>query len=155
MKAVVIYDSRSGYTAAIAHEVGEVLRRTMDVEVLHVTAADASELSGVHLLVVGGPTEGHGATLPMREWLAGLGTDTLAGIPAAAFDTRINWPKLLSGSAAGEISRSLRHAGVHELVAPESFIVSGRVNPMPGPAELEHVTAWATTLAESLAVPAG
>jgi flavodoxin len=153
MKALVVYDSRSGYTELIARAVGEALEGPLDVFVVRAGAPGSFDVAHVDLLVVGGPTEGHGATPVMRRWLESLGVDTLAGLPAAAFDTRLNWPKLLSGSAADEIATALRGAGCRLVMKPESFIVHGRVNPMPGQSELDHAKGWANLVFDGLPMP--
>lgn len=155
MKALVVYDSRSGYTEAIARAIGDALAGPLEVTVARVGEPVTHDLTELALLVVGGPTEAHGATPAMREWLDGLAGSALRGIPAAAFDTRLHWPKLLSGSAAELIAARLRKEGCHLVAKPESFMVQGKENPAPGPDELAHVAAWATVVLDAMAVPIG
>ena len=155
MKALVVYDSRSGYTEAIARAIGEALEGPLEVQVVRVGTLGSHELKDVDLLVVGGPTEVHSAAAPMRQWLATLQPRTLDGVSAAAFDTRVHWPKILSGSAADEIAAHLREAGCRMVVKPESFIVQGKENPAPSPTEVEHAHSWARLVLEGLAMPVG
>ena len=153
MKALIVYDSRSGYTGALAHAIGRALEGPLAVRVVRVTEAEARDLSGIALLIVGGPTEGHGATPAMRDWLRELTPALLSGLPAAAFDTRLHWPKLLSGSAADEIATHLRELGAALLVSPESFYVEGRENAGPIAEELEHAKGWANLVFDGLPIP--
>jgi flavodoxin len=155
MKALIVYDSHFGYTEKIARAIREALAPAVDVDIVHVGDRGSHVIRGHDLLIVGGPTEGHGVTLPMRQWLDRVGADMIARMPFAAFDTRMSWPKLLSGSAAGQISKHLGAAGGHPLVEPESFIVHGKENPDPDAAALEHVQAWVTRVLASMPVPVG
>jgi len=155
MKALVVYDSRSGYTEAIARAIGQALTGPLEVQVVRVGTPGSHELKDVDLLVVGGPTEVNSDTAPMRQWLATLHPGALQGVSAAAFDTRVNWPKILSGSAAAEIAGHLREAGCHLVVKPESFIVHGKENPAPSATELQHAKGWARLVLEGLALPVG
>jgi hypothetical protein len=67
---------------------------------------------------------------------------------AAAFDTRVNWPRLLSGAAADGIAKRLQTLGARLVVPPESFIVSTKPELLPG--ELERARAWGASLAENI-----
>ena len=155
MNALIVYDSRSGYTGALAHAIGRALEGPLEVRVLRVDEAEARDLTGIDLLVVGGPTEGHGATPAMRDWLRTLAPGRLHDVPAAAFDTRLHWPKLLSGSAADEIAVRLRDAGARLLLDPQSFYVEGRESAGPVAEELEHAKGWANLVFDGLPMPVG
>ena len=152
MKALVVYNSRSGYTETIARTVAAALAEHLSVDVVHARDVSSATLGELDLLVVGGPTEGHGATPALREMLAGLGHGTLAGLAAATFDTRLHWPRLLSGSAAEEAANSLQEAGGRLVMPPESFLVEGRVG-TPDVAAMEHARHWAGQVLARLAVP--
>ena len=60
-------------------------------------------------------------------WLEGIDSGT--GRSAAAFDTRIGKPKILTGSAAHKIAQRLRRHG-YEVVGEESFIVEDTAGPL-------------------------
>ena len=152
MKALIAFDSRSGYTEAIARAIGTTLGEHVEVGMVPASEALATAFAGLDLLVIGGPTEGHRARAELRTVLTGLGHGTLPGLAAAAFDTRLDWPKLLSGSAADEVARALKAAGCHLVAHPESFFVEGRAG-RPSEAELEHARTWATGLVSAVAVP--
>ena len=64
---------------------------------------------------------------------------------AAAFDTRVHWPRLLSGAAADGIAQRLRTMGARLVAPPESFIVSIKPELLPG--ELQRARAWGASLA--------
>ena len=98
------------------------------------------------LLVVGGPTEGHTMTPIVRQCLDVMAANGLRGVTAAAFDTRVRLPRMLSGSAAAAIARRLRRLGARVIHPEGSFIVT-RPNPALEPGELQRARAWAAALA--------
>jgi multimeric flavodoxin WrbA len=116
-----------------------------------VAADDARKVipEQLDLIVVGGPTEGHGATEPIAQFFDRIGTGELVAKAAAAFDTRVRWPEWLSGSAAAGIAQRLQHARANVLAPQVSFFVSGKL-PVLEPGELERATAWAASLAARL-----
>jgi hypothetical protein len=70
---------------------------------------------------------------------------TIARRSVAAFDTRLAWPMILSGSAAAGIADRLGELG-GDLVAPaESFIVDR--TPQLKPGEIERAEEWGRELA--------
>jgi flavodoxin len=145
MDALVVYDSKFGNTKRIAQAIGDTLAERFAVQVI--PAAEAAPLpTEIDLLVIGGPTHAHGASAGMKALLDTIKRDSLAGIPAAAFDTRIRLPRWLSGSAAGVIAKRLAKAGCGLVVSPESFFVTRMgENPLL-PGELERASAWARAL---------
>ena len=158
MRALVVFDTTFGNTARLARTIGEVLTAGVGgtVDVRAVALVGLADLTGLDLLVVGGPTQRHGLSRTLGEWLDGLGHGTLPGVRAAAFDTRYRMPRLLTGSAAMGTARRLGRAGCRLVVAPESFFVE-RDRPPKGekrhhaveglePGEVERAAAWARTL---------
>jgi Flavodoxins len=143
MGALVIYESMFGNTKRVAEAIAAGIGERMPVELVEVSHAPLTLDPDLDLLVVGGPTHVHGMTtartrsdaanrspgplvslgIGMREWLEQLGPMTTA-TPAAAFDTRINGPKVLTGSAAGSFSKRLKGAGFRLASDPESFRIA-------------------------------
>ena len=150
MQSMVIYDSRFGNTERIAQRIAERLQAGGPVRLIK--AADASTLDAldVELLVVGGPTEGHGISPTLRSFLTQAPHGTLWGVAAAAFDTRLSWPTLLSGSAARRIAKALETMGAHLVATPESFIVDGARESTLREGELERAGAWAAKIVADL-----
>lgn len=144
MNSFVIYASHTGNTRKVAETIADVLAGHGSVDLSHAeeTAALPEDLD---LLVVGGPTEGHGPTPEVRDLLTRLAAEVPAKLRAAAFDTRLGWPKWLSGSAASAIAERLREAGATLVAEPESFIVSTKPELQPG--ELDRARSWAESLA--------
>jgi len=169
MDAIVVYESVYGNTRAIAEAVAEGLG---GVPVLPVHEADERRTS-VELLVVGGPTHVHGLATTrsrsvgahtgehdgaahvepdaaeepgLRAWIGGLSPD--AAHHAAAFDTRLDRPAWLTGSAARGIARRLRRRGI-EIVDAQSFVVKEAEGPLEA-GELERAREWGARLAQSV-----
>src|ERR671925_681536 len=99
MNALVVYASLHGNTERIARTVGAVLAGHGPTEVRPV--ADATAIPPeTDLLVVGGPTHAHGIDKTTKAYLDRLPPPAVTGLAVAAFDTRLGWPAVLSGSAA-------------------------------------------------------
>jgi hypothetical protein len=164
MRAVVVYESMWGNTAAIAQAIARRLESFGDVELFSVLKADHAAIEGADLLVVGGPTHVHGMSRAstrisvaeseaiegassgpgVREWLDGLPGGE--GRLAAAFDTRFDKPRWLVGAASGGISRRLRRRGYRMVVPAESFVVTENEGPLKA-GEIERADAWAEDVA--------
>lgn len=130
MLALVVYESMFGNTKQIAEAVAEGVGAVLPVKTLEVRIAPVAMASDVDLLVVGGPTHIRGMstertrasaaaqpahrtasdTIGICEWLEQLETPG-ANRMAAAFDTRVNAPQVLTGSAARGYAKRLAKAG--------------------------------------------
>ena len=150
MKAIVIYATRHRNTEKIAEAIAEGLRTKGSAEVFDIEHAPLTFGKEIDLVVAGGPTEGHGVTQPMQEFLARLGHSSLDGIRVASFDTRLRWPKFLSGAAGIGIGKRLEELGGMPSVPPESFIVKGDPVTLE-PGELERAEGWGRMVAEKVA----
>jgi hypothetical protein len=161
MKAVVVYESLWGNTAAIARAVAEGIGT--DARALSTAEATPDVVADADLVVAGAPLLGF--KLPddgmresiranktyktpdlshpsMRDWLAELpaGTGRCAG-----FETRIWWSP---GSAAKTIAESLTALGYSPAAPAEKFIVGGKYGPLKK-GELDRARAWGATLARA------
>jgi flavodoxin len=145
MKVLVVYDSKFGNTEKLALVIAERLRERGHATVS--TADQRTVLGAVDLVVVGGPTQGHGISPAMRGWLEEL--EPGHGVPAAAFDTRFAKSRWLTGSAAKVIAARLRGLGFDLVADPESFFVAHGEGPLVD-GELERAAGWADTLAGKL-----
>jgi flavodoxin len=153
VKSLVIYVSHKGNTQRVAEAIGEVIGSYGLVNVLPVEEAPSIMEEDMDLLVIGGPTEGHGMTPDMSAFLERLDAASVRGRAVAAFDTRVNWPRILSGSAADGIAKRLEAAGAMVIKPQGSFIVSTEPELLPG--ELERAREWAESVARSVVpVPA-
>jgi flavodoxin len=146
MNTLVVYDSEFGNTEKVAHAIAARLETAGAVRCVSVDKAAEIDLAGVHLLVIGGPTQAHGPRRQLRAWVEQLPPDALEGAEIATFDTRVHWPTFLSGSAARSIAGALQRRGARLLASPESFFVTGKEGPL-AEGELDHATAWAESLA--------
>jgi flavodoxin len=145
MNILVVYESQFGNTKKVAEAVGKTFEAAGPVRLIGMESFEPSFLAGVDLLVVGGPTQAHGMTGSMGKFLDGL-TAKPAGIPAAAFDTRIKGPVFLWGTAARDISAKLRGAGFNLIAPPQSFLVNLAKQPELYEGEIEKAASWASEL---------
>ena len=163
MKALVVYESFWGNTAAIAKAIAEGIGP--DVRALHTDEATPAELAGVDLLVVGAPLMGF--ALPREQIRAQLRADKKAPTPAdtshqsmrtwlgtvpdgdgayAAFETRFRWSP---GSATRGIARELKRAGYRAIAKREPFLISGTYGPMRE-GEIDRARRWGAGLAKAI-----
>jgi hypothetical protein len=163
--ALVLYESMFGNTRRIAEAIGDGLAEVTDVRVDLVSAvADPT----ADLVVIGAPTHAHSLPRPssrqdaagwareseqrfafepdaaapgVREWL-----DALTQAPAAwaAFGTRVDIPRILSGDASAAIEKRLRHLGSHAIAPSASFLVTFDNELVDG--ELDRAREWGRSL---------
>jgi flavodoxin len=165
-RALVVYESFFGNTAAIARAIADGLAYRLEVELVEVDAAPATV--DADLLVVGGPTHAFGMSKsgtragavdqgrklgrPVRRYAVGirewLETVTLPdGIAVTTFDTKFH---ASPGSAAGAALRLLRRHGAHIAAHPARFYVTRTPGPLVD-GELERARAWGRQLSERIA----
>ena len=145
MHALVVYDTNYGNTRTIAEVIATELGR--GTRTLSVTDLTETSLDGIDVLVVGCPINGWKPTERMRAFLHTLTPGSLAGVRAAAFDTRIKL--FLHGDAAGKISHALQDAGATIVAKPHGFIVQGTEGPL-APGETGKAGAWAAFIGAEL-----
>ena len=145
MHTLIVVNSHQGNTRRVAEAMAKRLCSLGSCEVVDVINGPSSVPADIDLLLVGGPTEGHGMTPEMRGYLDGLCASVVRGKAVAAFDTRLAWPKILSGSAADGIARKLVELDGRLVGQPASFIVSTAPELVPG--EIERAQRWADTIA--------
>ncbi len=164
MKAVVVYESLWGNTAAIAEAIAAGLGGgTM---ALSTAEAIGPALAGVDLIVAGSPvlafkmpservreslrTTPADAPRPadlthpsMRSWLEALPPGQGR---SAAFDTQVHGP---FGSAGPAIGKALEQAGYRLLTKPAGFFVAGKYGPLRD-GELERAGLWGEELGKMM-----
>lgn len=161
MKAVVVFESHWGNTAAIARAIAEGIGP--GAAAMSTAQATLDALTGAELVVAGAPLLGF--RLPTDKMLEGIAASAhkdpttpdlshpsmrtwLEGLPpgnggAAAFETRIWWSP---GSAAKSILRDLEAHGYRALADPARFVVKGKYGPLRD-GELDRARAWGIELA--------
>ncbi len=165
MKAVVVYETLWGNTEQVASAIGHGLQEDgAEVIVTDVQDLTPAATGEADLLVVGGPTHGWGMSKPssrkvrtgpthgrasaprrtgIREWLDVLTPDRACAF--AAFDTRLNRPRWMTGSAARSIAKALKRRGYPEVTRTESFRVAHSDGPLVV-GEVERAEAWGRDL---------
>jgi hypothetical protein len=158
MRALVVVESSFGNSRAVADALADGLLEGLgDAEVRSVGTA-STDLAGVELLVVGGPTHAFGMSRDqtradavrqgapaetsgpgIREWLADL--EPPARLPVATFDTRVARVRHVPGSAARGAARMLRRRGCVLVARPESFFVVDTMGPLVD-GELARAREW-------------
>ncbi|WP_019819379.1 flavodoxin family protein [Saccharomonospora saliphila] len=165
MRALVVFESAFGNTEAVARGIGAALAPHAEVEVREVGSAPGVVDDATDLLVVGAPTHAFGLSREstrrdaaeqarehgrepvsrgrgVREWLDEVRLPR--GVRVAAFDTKINRPRL-PGSAAKGVMKRLRRAGQVPATAPQSFYVTATAGPLLD-GELDRAGEWAARL---------
>jgi flavorubredoxin len=164
MKAIVVYESLWGNTAAIARAIAEGIGP--GAQALSTALASGAAISGAELIVVGAPvlgfklpsdnmlkmigeSPGKNPVAPdlsqpsMRSWLDALPKGSGR---SAAFETRIWWSP---GGATAEIVRGLERAGYRSVAKARRFIVKGKYGPLRN-GELERARLWGEELAQAM-----
>jgi hypothetical protein len=168
LKAIVVFESLWGNTAAVARAIAEGLGP--ETRALSTGEATAAAISGADLVVAGAPvlgfklpTEemrqsvrsnpGFGAPAPdlsnpsMRSWLDGLPAPTGASLThCAAFETGLRWSP---GGSTASIIQGMERAGFTSLGKGKRFVVKGKYGPLRE-GELESARRWGVELGKSL-----
>ena len=140
MRALVVYDSMYGNTEQVAQAIAAALEPDGSVRAVKVDQVSPQDLMGLDALVVGSPVQAWRPSKAIRAFLSDLPDKALAGVKAAAFDTR--YKSRLSGSAADRIQKELRKADCTIIAPAAAFIVLDSEGPL-AEGELDRATAWA------------
>lgn len=147
MRSIVIYATRTGNTGRVAEAVSAALAAHGESQLLEAEAV-TSPLPAADLVVIGSPTEGHGIHPTIEALFERLGPEAFRERSVAAFDTRVRWPRWLSGSAASKIRDRASRAGGRCIGTEHSAVVS--MKPELEAGEVQRATTWAHTLAEAI-----
>jgi flavodoxin len=142
MNVLILCDSKFGNTKSLAQSMVAALGDTHRVT-LRSADEGLGSVAGVDVLLVGGPTHGHGASQPLKDALAAIPAGSLRTARVAAFDTRIRMARFLTGSAAASASKVLKQAGADIVAPPESFFVTTDDPPVLAPGEIDRAKSWA------------
>ena len=166
MKAIVVYESYWGNTAAVARAIAEGIGS--EARAMSTAEAAGEALAGVDLIVAGSPivafalpTErtrrdmaakpGKAPSPPdlshpsMRSWLEALPEKAGGGGRGAAFETGF---KLSPGGSAAAILRLLAKKGYSPAAKKQRFIVKGSFGPLKE-GELDRAGSWGSDLRKS------
>ena len=150
MKTLVVYMTLYGNTRRLAETIAETLVGTEEARAIPLAQLTASDLSDVHLLVMGSPTHYQSLPKAFRSALKALPKGILRGKSVAAFDTSVKmWPPLMLLTAAHRLLAMLRKLGGKRVAPPETFLVEGSKVRDQGEldllcdGEIERAKAWA------------
>jgi flavodoxin len=163
MKAIVVYESHWGNTAAVARAIADGFGP--EARVLTTDEASTTAVDDADLIVAGAPVMAF--NLPSDKMLATMAGDTKAPRPPelshasmrswldhmaagrgrfAAFETALRWSP---GGATGAIDGRLERAGFKRLAKGRRFVVKGSYGPLRD-GELERAKAWGSELAAAM-----
>lgn len=145
MKSLVVFDSQYGNTEKVARQIEKTLGAFGETRAVRVSEVTPTILERIDLLVVGSPTQAWNSTSAMKDFFGHLNPPLTNHIFAAAFDTRFDKPRLITGSAAYTMAKELKRRGATMLLKPESFLVTSAEGPLVE-GELEHAARWARAL---------
>lgn len=156
MNILIIYDSFFGNTEKVAFAMRDALQGNATVKCLRIHEATRDMLKDINFLIVGSPTRGFRPTKPIVQFLDKLPADILKDVKVAAFDTRIDVPRVNSrflhfmvrifGYAAQPIASRLARKGGVTIAPPAGFIVKESEGPLED-GELERAASWAKEIA--------
>jgi hypothetical protein len=172
MKALVVYESMYGNTREVAEHIAGGLRTAGVVaDVVQVNECLEEAVRESDLVVVGGPTHVHTMAGPrsrkaaaekaaaihqvlerpavedgLREWFDAL--PRVIGVAAAAFDTRQDAPRAITGQASRRIRSRLFDHGFRIVAPAESFLVDKAPRLIDG--EAERAEQWGHAIAAAL-----
>ena len=159
MNALVIYESFFGNTEKVAQAVGDALGEKTDIEIKRVGDIQPDQLKGLKLLIIGSPTRAFRPSPAVSAFLKSIPNNSLKGVKAAAFDTRISTEYIKSrplrfmvklfGYAAKPMAEKLRKKGAEIIVPPEGFFVKDTEGPIKE-GELPRAAAWAKQIEEKI-----
>lgn len=153
MNSVVVYGSHFGNTQKVAEAIAQELKSYGPVQLFAADQAPTTLPGKPDLLIVGGPTEAFRMTAPVSHFLDRLEKQSVEGVAAAAFDTRVLPQWWMLGYAAPGIAKRMRSLGARLIAPPEGFYVEGAISERNGQyptvvaGELEHAAEWAKSLA--------
>jgi flavodoxin len=142
LKILIVYDSVFGNSEKIARAMAEALAGN-EVNVQSVQEAASSNLGGLDMLIVGGPTQSWTSTVAMNGFIHSLPEASLTGVKTATFDTRVR--SRFAGSAAPKIEKGLKKKGAQIMAEPAAFFVKGRSGPLAD-GEVDRAAEWARQL---------
>ena len=152
MKVLVLYDSFFGNTEKVAQVIAAQAGTHGEVAMVKVTEAIPDQLKGNDLLFVGSPTRGFSASEGTAAFLKSLPAGSLAGVKAAAFDTRlaledikpafVRFLQKRAGYADIKIAAMLKKAGAEVLLPTNGFNVAASEGPLKE-GEAERAAEWA------------
>lgn len=167
--AVIVFESMFGSTRRVAEAIAEGMSGRVQVSVT--SATDKPTVNPSDVLIVGAPTHAHSLSRPesrreavrwaqdskahltleadgrasgIREWLEAA---PAVSHGFAAFDTRVDMPRIFTGSAATVIAKRLRKQGNNAIAGAESFLVDKDSHLLEG--ELERARHWGARLADT------
>ena len=175
MKAVIVFESMFGNTRQVARAIADGISEFGEAQVVCVVDGPPRPDDEIDLLVVGGPTHAWSMSRPstrksapsyadkpgqdltlepgaatgpgVREWLAQL---PRRGVDAAAFDTRLDKPPMITGRASKAIGRALTKRGARLVARPQSFLVDNKNHLLPH--ELDRARDWGREVAAKVGV---
>ena len=137
MEVLIIFDSNFGNTKKVAdHMAAQIGSAASSISV---NDFKESNLQGVKLLIVGSPINAWRPTKKIKAFLDQLEPRQMAGVNAAAFDTRVR--SAFSGNAAKRIVRALQSAGATVIGPPMGFYVKANQGPL-AEGELKKAEDW-------------
>jgi flavodoxin I len=159
MAVLVIYDSFFGNTEKIAQAISNALDEKTDIEIKRVGDVKPDRLQGLKLLIIGSPTRAFRPSPAVSTFLKSIPNNSLQGVKAAVFDTRISTEDIKSrplcfmvrlfGYAAKPMAEKLRKKGAEIIVPPEGFLVEDTEGPIKE-GELQRAAAWAKQIEEKV-----
>lgn len=147
MNTLLIYETQYGNTEQIAERIASRLEKAGRVRSVPLSEAGKPYFGGINLVVLGCPTQMHGLSKAMREFVTAM-TD-LDRVRLAVFDTRYKMPRWVTGSAAQVMGDYIQDHGGILALPPESFFVMQPQGPLVA-GELSRAEQWGESIIEAV-----
>ncbi|MEM0448898.1 MAG: flavodoxin domain-containing protein [Methanomassiliicoccales archaeon] len=137
MKALIVYDSKTGMTEKIARAISSGMKEVgADVEIKRAASVTAEDLKSAEAWIFGSPTHVGSAMGSVKRALKSGIALGAAGKKGTAFDTRF---ERVGKGAADKLRKMMEGAGVVIVLPPEWFGVKGMKGPLSEGAEEKAV----------------
>lgn len=152
MNILIVYDSLYGNTAKLAQQIARSFH-IENVRLLSVSETTATDLSWVHLLIIGSPTHNGRSSVATTQLLRAIPAGSMAtkrvavfssGIPVEGHTGLRRLLLLFSGYADRHIVKLLKKSGAN-IIGAEPFYVTGKEGPLRE-GELQRCQQWIENL---------
>jgi flavodoxin len=138
MKALIVYDTKTGNTEKIAHSISAGMKEEgTSVVVKRADEVTEEDFKGADAWIVGAPTHIGSASGAAKKAVKVAIASGAAGKKGTTFDTRF---ESMGNGGAEKLRKMMEEAGVKIVVPQEWFVVKGMKGPLADGEEAKAIT---------------